>query len=122
MKNILCTKHVSSNAIKVSGGLGSYHKSFLEKVNIVLYNPNFDTDDQLVKYLDMIYNECASHHHEKSCTFISNLKSNRKQVCAFHTCHVFTAQQRASTRAEGSNSRFKGNGHLKKELLQSDLV
>ena len=100
MKNILCTKHVSSNAIKVSGGLGSYHKSFLEKVNIVLYNPNFDTDDQLVKYLDMIYNECASHRHEKSCTFLSNLKSNRKQVCAFHTCHVFTAQQRASTCAK----------------------
>ena len=122
MKNILCTKDVSNNADKVSGGLGLLHNKFRQAVMTVLYNQHFETDRELVDFIENIYNECKSVNHERSCTFLSNLKRNRANVAAFHTQQYFTAQQRATTRGEGSNSRLKGKGELKEELLHSDLV
>lgn len=122
MKNILCTKHVAMNADKASGGIGVLHEMFHEVVNNILYFPFFSSDENLVNYIISMRSKCEQIDHIKAVTFLNGLIRNRKKVAAFHTSKHFTAQQRANTRGEGTHSRFKGNGDLKKELLHADLV
>lgn len=122
MRNILCTKHVSMNAEKASGGLGELREEFQHCVHTVLYYPYFDSDQHLLNEIAILREKCMNKGHMKSVNFLDGLKRNRKKVAAFHTQKIFTAQQKANTRCEGTNSRFKGNGTLKKELMNADLV
>ena len=111
--NILCTRHVFLNAVKASGGLGTLHDKFQETVHKILYHPYFDSDTQLMNEIASMISACETIGHTKSIQFLNGLTKNRKKVTAFHTSQYFTAQQRANTRGEGTNSRFKGNGSLK---------
>ena len=122
MTNILCTHHVYMNAQKAAGGLGFFREEFLQNIHTILYYPYFESDDHLLKKIRKVIDLCKASNHKESIQFLSLLENNRKKVTTFHTSKFFTAQQKANTRCEGTNSRFKGNGSLKKELLKSDLV
>jgi len=62
------------------------------------------------------------YNHSKSINFLTNLKRNHFRAACFHTKLHFTASQKATTRGKNSNNRLKGNGDLKKELKNADLV
>ena len=51
----------------------------------------------------------------------ANLYIARKRVCCFFTQNIFTCGHVSTQKGEGTNSRIKGNGALKKELNKSNL-
>jgi hypothetical protein len=67
-------------------------------------------------------NECIERcsSHPKALAFLHSLKEDRFKVCFTNTKHHYTAGHTVTTRGEGTNSRIKGHGSLKKELLDAD--
>jgi hypothetical protein len=120
LQHILCAVHFREKAMKAGKGIGGERfREFRTAVNRAIYHP-FESDESLDRFLCEqldLYQD-----HSPTFAFLESLIRKKKKVCFHHTQHRFTAGHISTSRGEGSNSRFKGNGVLKKELSSSDLV
>ena len=118
MVGILCVKHKQPKVLEATKGLGSLADDFKRDMNAVLFDDVSPADlCNMFKAAREKYG-----HVETPSDFIDRLEKIKDKICYAHTKEVFTCGQVATSRAEGTNSRIKGNGKLKAYLNQCTLV
>ncbi len=121
MIHVLCSHHFQMKGLK-TGMLGGIRNAFIAEYNKLIYH-DFNTEDEFIKCYHALLNkfEADSVHHAGAMKFLTGLYEARSKVCFFYTKSIFTCGHTATTRAEGTNSRIKARGDLKKELQKADL-
>lgn len=119
--HLRCAWHIAREAPAAGGGLGAEHQDFLEAVSNLIYQ-RFNSPEELCNtFEDLMQHKFPVSKSQRAHSFLKNLYEIREKACLTYTCRHFTAGSVASSRGEGTMSRFKGRGELKKELMQADL-
>ena len=118
MDSLLCVKHKKSHILDARAGLGDRAGQFVKDMNGLMF------DDISVEELNSRFNQCKKKYGDVKTPsdFMTRFEKIKEKICYAHTKNHFTVGTVATSRAEGTNSRIKGNGKLKTKLAGFTLV
>ena len=124
MRHALCAHHFREKGVKseVTAGMsGELKKSFVADYSRLIYD-KFDSEDAFEEAYKALVGKVNDAGHSGAKKFLEGLYEERKKVCFFWTNSIFTCGYCSTQRGEGTNSKLKGGGALKKMLRDSSLV
>lgn len=126
MIHVLCSQNFQKKGLKshimLMGMHGKIKDDYISGYNKLIFH-DFITEDEYVEFYASLMKKLKddSTNHAGAEKFLAGLYEAQGKVCFFYTKCIFTCGHMSTARAEGTNSRIKVQGELKKELKQADL-